>query len=297
MAVLVWCRDGHVPDGVGRVNLAGSRSPGNVGAVPSGERTDSRPSPGVQTRPPLKVRSGRSIFPPKMRIIIGSGGTGLYPRPDPVGMHMGKPQMDNDVRGGPKEEALDTLSDEELVIAHLRGRSGAFEDLYDRYRDRLVHFVTRKTGDGDQAQDLVQEAFIRVTRHLHRFDTSKKFSTWVYTIASNLSKNELRNRSRSPLVLFQRLTNSWDDDHRPIQFEDFRMRPDDLYRKRFLKRLVEDTVQELPEHHRLVFQLRELEGKSYEEISKITGVNLGTVKSRLHRARNSFAQRIEPFLN
>ena len=136
-----------------------------------------------------------------------------------------------------------------------------------------------------------------VTRHLHRFDTSKKFSTWVYTIASNLSKNELRNRSRSPLVLFQRLTNSWDDDHRPIQFEDFRTRPDDLYRKRFLKRLVEDTVQELPEHHRLVFQLRELEGKSYEEISEITGVNLGTVKSRLHRARNSFAQRIEPFLN
>ena len=71
------------------------------------------------------------------------------------------------------------------------------------------------------------------------------------------------------------------------------MRPDDLYRKRYLRRLVEDTVKELPEHHRLVFRLRELEGKSYEEISEITGVNLGTVKSRLHRARNSFAQRIE----
>ena len=215
--------------------------------------------------------------------------------PSPDGM--GRPQMDDDVRAGLKEEALDMLSDEELVVAHLHGRTGAFEDLYDRYRDRLVHFVARKTGDGDQAQDLVQEAFIRVTRHLHRFDTSKKFSTWVYTIASNLSNNELRNRSRSPLVLFQRLTNGWDGDHRPIQFEDFRMRPDDLYRKRFLKQLVEETVQKLPEHHRLVFRLRELEGKSYEEISEITGVNLGTVKSRLHRARNSFAQRIEPFLN
>ena len=197
-----------------------------------------------------------------------------------------------------KEEAFDTLSDEELVIAHLQGRIGAFEDLYERYRDRLVHFVARKTGDGDQAQDLVQEAFIRVTRHLHRFDTSKKFSTWVYTIASNLSKNELRNRSRSPLVLFQRLTNSWDDDHRPIQFEDFRTRPDDLYRKRFLRRPRRGKpCRSCRKHHRLVFQLRELEGKSYEEISEITGVNLGTVKSRLHRARNSFAQRIEPFLN
>ena len=209
------------------------------------------------------------------------------------GQFMVKPNPDQEVA----ELALADLADEELVTSHLSGRPGAFQELYDRYRDRLIHFITRKTGDPDRAQDLVQEAFIRVTRHLHRFDTSKKFSTWVYTIASNLSKNELRNRSRSPLVLFQRLTNNWDDDHRPLQFEDFSMRPDDLFRKRFLRRLVEDTVKELPEHHRLVFRLRELEGKSYEEISEITGVNLGTVKSRLHRARNSFAQRIEPFLN
>jgi len=195
------------------------------------------------------------------------------------------------------DRPLESLTDEELVTAHLEGRPRAFQSLYDRYRDRLVHFITRKTGDSDRAQDLVQEAFIRVTRHLHRFDTSKKFSTWIYTIAGNLSKNELRNRSRSPLVLFQKLTGSWDDDHRPIQFEDFSTKPDDLYRKRYLRRLVEDTVQTLPEHHQLVFRLRELEGKSYEEISEITGVNLGTVKSRLHRARNSFAQRIEPFLN
>lgn len=192
---------------------------------------------------------------------------------------------------------LDELTDEELVASHLEGRPGTFQHLYDRYRDRLVHFIIRKTGDSDRAQDLVQEAFIRVTRHLHRFDTSKKFSTWIYTIASNLSKNELRNRSRSPLVLFQKLEKSWDEDHRPLQFEDSRMRPDDMYRRRYLRRIVEQTVQELPEHHRLVFRLRELEGKSYEEIAEITGVNLGTVKSRLHRARNSFAQRIEPLLN
>jgi RNA polymerase sigma-70 factor (ECF subfamily) len=192
---------------------------------------------------------------------------------------------------------LSDLNDEELVVAHLDGRPGAFQHLYNRYRDRLVHFIIRKTGDADKAQDLVQEAFIRVTRHLHRFDTTKKFSTWVYTIASNLSKNELRNRSRSPLILFQKLENSFEDDHRPLQFEDSSMRPDSLYRKRFLQKIVEETVDELPEHHRLVFRLRELEGKSYEEIADITGVNLGTVKSRLHRARSSFAQKIEPLLN
>src|SRR6266436_5795309 len=85
-------------------------------------------------------------------------------------------------------------------------------------------------------------------------------------------------------------------DHRPLQFEDTTARPDDLYRKRFLKEAVDQCVEQLPTHHRAVFVLRELEGKSYAEIADITGCNLGTVKSRLNRARNSFAQLIGPLL-
>jgi RNA polymerase sigma-70 factor, ECF subfamily len=193
--------------------------------------------------------------------------------------------------------ALMDMSDSDLVAAHLEGHPLAFSELYNRYRDRLVHFIARKTGDRDRAEDLVQEAFVRVTRHLHRFDQSKKFSTWIYTICSNLSKNELRNRSRSPLVLFQKLTTHWESDHRPLQFEDSAMKPDRMFRNRYLEEIVEKTVSELPEHHQLVFRLRELEGKSYEEIAAITGVNLGTVKSRLHRARTSFAEMIQPLLN
>ena len=147
------------------------------------------------------------------------------------------------------------------------------------------------------AEDLVQEVFIRVYRHLHRFDRSKKFSTWVYTIASNLAKNELRNRSRNPLVLFQTVQKNFQDDDRPLQFEDTTSRPDDMYRKRHLREIVEETVAKLPEHHRNVFILRELEGKSYEEIAEITDCNLGTVKSRLNRARNSFAEIIAPYVD
>jgi RNA polymerase sigma-70 factor (ECF subfamily) len=108
------------------------------------------------------------------------------------------------------------------------------------------------------------------------------------------TKNELRNRSRNPLVLFQTIKGNWDDEDRPLQFEDTTSRPDDMYRKRHLRELVEDTVAKLPEHHRQVFVLRELEGKSYEEIAEITDCNLGTVKSRLNRARNAFASIIEP---
>ncbi len=189
------------------------------------------------------------------------------------------------------------FDDSAVVRACLDGDSRAFTELVLRYQTRLLNFVYRSIGDRERAEDLVQEAFIRVHRHLHRFDQGKKFSTWIYTIASNLAKNELRNRSRNPLVLFQAIRKNWEPDHRPLQFEDTQSRPDDLFRKRHLRELVEATVSQLPEHHREVFVLRELEGKSYEEIAEITGCNLGTVKSRLNRARNSFATIIEPHLD
>ena len=188
------------------------------------------------------------------------------------------------------------LTDSEVVQAFLDGDQRAFGELVRRYDNRLVNFVYRTVGDRERAQDLVQETFVRVYRHLERFDQSKKFSTWIYTIASNLAKNELRNRSRNPLVLFQTIKQNWDADHRPLEWEDTQYKPDDLYRKRFLKEKVDEAVAQLPEHHRIVFVLRELEGKSYEEIAEITSTNLGTVKSRLNRARNSFAEIIAPAL-
>ena len=194
-------------------------------------------------------------------------------------------------------EQLRTADDSAVVTAFLGGEERAFSELVERYQTRLLNFIYRTIGDRDRAEDLVQEVFIRVYRHLHRFDRSKKFSTWAYTIASNLAKNELRNRSRNPLVLFQTMQGAGDDEDRPLQFEDNTARPDDMYRKRHLRELVEDTVAKLPEHHRQVFVLRELEGKSYEEIAEITDCNLGTVKSRLNRARTAFAAIIEPHID
>ncbi len=193
-------------------------------------------------------------------------------------------------------EQLRQVEDSAVVSAFLGGEERAFQELVDRYQTRLLNFIYRTIGDRERSEDLVQEVFIRVYRHLHRFDRSKKFSTWIYTIASNLAKNELRNRSRNPLVLFQAIRKNWQDDDRPLQFEDHTSRPDDMYRKRHLRDLVEQSVGRLPEHHRQVFVLRELEGKSYEEIAEITSCNLGTVKSRLNRARNAFASIISPGL-
>ena len=198
---------------------------------------------------------------------------------------------------GAVKPATGTETDSDVVAAYLAGDRRAFETLVDRYQRRLLNFVYRTIGDRERAEDLVQEVFIRVHRHLHRFDQSKKFSTWIYTIASNLAKNELRNRSRNPLVLFQTIRKDQDGDQRPLQFEDAHSRPDDLFRKRHLRELVGWAVAQLPEHHRIVFVLRELEGKTYEEIAEITDCNLGTVKSRLNRARARFAHIIAPWVD
>jgi len=189
------------------------------------------------------------------------------------------------------------MGDSEVVQASLDGDQRAFGEIVRRYDQRLLNFVYRTIGDRERAQDLVQETFVRVYRHLERFDQDKKFSTWIYTIAGNLAKNELRNRSRNPLVLFQTIKKNWDADHRPLEWEDEHYKPDDLYRKRYLKEKVDEAVKQLPEHHRMVFVLRELEGKTYEEIADITGVQLGTVKSRLNRARNNFARIIAPMIH
>src|SRR5262245_40476390 len=194
-------------------------------------------------------------------------------------------------------EHLRSSDDAAVVVSFLSGEARAFEEIVDRYQTRLLNFIYRTIGDRDRAEDLVQEVFVRVHRHLHRFDRSKKFSTWIYTIASNLAKNELRNRSRNPLVFFQSMRTEGEEEERPLQFEDSTSRPDDMYRKRHLRQLVEETVAALPEHHRQVFVLRELEGKSYEEIADITACNLGTVKSRLNRARSAFAEIIQPYVD
>jgi RNA polymerase sigma-70 factor (ECF subfamily) len=151
------------------------------------------------------------------------------------------------------------LDDGHLVEQHLKGDRQAFGALVDRYQTRLLNFVNRTIGDRDRAEALVQEVFIRAFRHLHGFDPSKTFAIYIYTIASNVARNEPFRRSSSADGAAQ-------------------------------------CVGQLPEPLRTVFVLRELEGKSYQEIAEIAGCNVGTVKTRLRRARNTFAQLIQPLL-
>jgi RNA polymerase sigma-70 factor, ECF subfamily len=185
----------------------------------------------------------------------------------------------------------------DVVAAFLNGEEQAFQEIVARYQTRLLNFVYRMIGDRETAEDLTQEAFIRVYRHLHRWDPTKRFSTWIYTIAANLAKNELRNRSRRQLLPFQAINRGWQNEEHAPQFEDASSRPDDLFRKRELRVLVAEATTRLSRQHRQVFVLRDLEGKSYSEIAEITSMKVGTVKSRLSRARCSFADIIKPWID
>ena len=133
---------------------------------------------------------------------------------------------------------LDCMSDEELVVSHLNERRGAFTNLFNRspraarplHRPQDRRRRSRTGSDPGGLHSGSPGTSSASTR-------ARSFSTWIYTIASNLSKNELRNRSRSPVVLFQVLRSRWEDDPRPLQFEGLLHVPDGLYRKRYLKRL------------------------------------------------------------
>jgi RNA polymerase sigma-70 factor (ECF subfamily) len=185
----------------------------------------------------------------------------------------------------------------DLIQAHLAGDENAFTRLDRLYRPRLLNFISRMVQDRGRAEELVQETFLRVFRHGHRYDPSRKFSTWIYTIAGNLARNDLRRRRRSPVVSTEAINHSGDAADWAELAEDPAPRPDEAVATRSMMELVQKTVRRLSPIHREVFVLREIEDKTYEEIAELVGCDLGTVKSRLNRARRAFAREIAPYLD
>lgn len=185
----------------------------------------------------------------------------------------------------------------DLIRAHLTGDESAFTRLDSLYRPRLLNFIDRMVKDRGRAEELVQETFLRVFRHGHRYDPSRKFSTWIYTIAGNLARNDLRRRRRSPIVAAEATTRAGEPADWADMAEDPSPRPDQAQVSRSMMELVQKTVNRLSPIHRQVFILREIEDRTYEEIAELVGCDLGTVKSRLNRARRAFARMIAPYLD
>ena len=175
------------------------------------------------------------------------------------------------------------MTEQELVLQAKAGDAAAFEQLMLASQDRVYTLCLRMTGDREDALDLAQETFLNAWRGLPSFQGNSSFSTWVYRLASNACIDFLRKRTRRQE---QESAASLDggEDSLP-EPADPRGTPEEALERAELRRAVERGLQSLPEHHRQVLVMRELSGLSYQEISETLELDLGTVKSRIARAR------------
>ncbi len=181
------------------------------------------------------------------------------------------------------------IADEELMFRLARGNSYALEVLVKRYKLKIINFVYRMVGDLDQAEDIAQEVFIRVYQHRERYQPIAKFSTWLYTIASNLAKSELRRRSIFNPISLTRLKEE--------RLSSIKRSPDKALLEKELGQKIQEGIEKLKPNYRAPLILRDVEGLSYEEISEIVGCPLGTVKSRINRARLKLREILDDYLS
>ncbi len=174
-------------------------------------------------------------------------------------------------------------TDEELIGAFQKGDPQAYDLLVSRYKDQLVNFAFRFLGEYDGADEVAQETLIRVYRKKHSYKPIAKFSTWIYTIATNLAKSELRRRKRHGL--FSLTGRSRSGEEREYEPVDDRNPTDGQAERSLQAELIQDALDSLPPKYREVVVLRYVQEMSYEEICEISHTTMGTVKSRLNRAR------------
>ena len=176
---------------------------------------------------------------------------------------------------------ISTITDEELIARFQAGTETAFIELVDRYKNRLLNFVYRFVGDRDEAEDIVQDTFLKVYKNRHAYREVAKFSTWIYTIAGNLARSELRKRRRHKTYTMSQI--GLED--REFDPPDTDIGPETQVTGRFEELEIQRAIRQLPDQFRTIIILRDIQELSYEEISKILDIPMGTVKSRVNRAR------------
>jgi RNA polymerase sigma-70 factor (ECF subfamily) len=178
-------------------------------------------------------------------------------------------------------ENIRTLTDGELIVSAIGGREDGFEELVRRYQRPITGYVYRMLSDYDAALDVTQEVFIKVYNSLERYSSDYKFSTWLYRIAHNAAIDYMRRNSMNT----QSLETETSDGSFQLQIEDARANPEQQREQTEWRNEIDAVVKCLPIAYRDLIVLRHSRDMSYDEISEITGLPLGTVKNRLFRAR------------
>lgn len=180
---------------------------------------------------------------------------------------------------------LSELTDEELIKEFQDNNTlEAYEILVKRFKDPLTNFVYRFVGDRDISTDIVQDTMIKFYLKKDSYQSFAKFSTWIYTIAGNLAKNELKRRKRRKIYSLD--DNLDDDESKKIQVEDKSFfEPDRAADSNIKSGLIQKALMKVKPVYREVVILRDVEDFAYDEIADITGLSIGTVKSRINRGR------------
>jgi RNA polymerase sigma-70 factor (ECF subfamily) len=193
--------------------------------------------------------------------------------------------------------SVEQMDDHALLEATRTGDETAFQELVRRYRNPITNFVYRMLNDYDRAVDLAQETFVRVYMSAERYQANYSFSTYIYRIASNLAISDLRQRKRRRLVPIPSFFSDKDGTEMEVELPDERqIMPDEAMIEDERRRAVSRAIASLPEKYRAAVVLRDIEGKSYEEISAVLGLSDGTVKSRINRARNLLKEKLRDYL-
>jgi RNA polymerase sigma-70 factor (ECF subfamily) len=193
----------------------------------------------------------------------------------------------------------DSNADALLVDRVRRGDAAAFEMLVVKYQRRIERLISRMVRDVDLVQDIAQETFIRAYRALPQFRGESAFYTWLYRIAINTAKKALINLKRDPLIAEGALTSSEDGDETSRverELSDVET-PEALLASKEVAAAVNAAIEALSEDLRQAITLREIEGLSYEEIAEAMNCPIGTVRSRIFRAREAIAARLRPLLD
>ncbi len=184
-------------------------------------------------------------------------------------------------------------SDEILISRFQQGDNYAFDLLVKRYKEPLLNFVYRFLGEKNEAEDIVQETFLRLFKNKHYYKEIAKFSTWIYTIASNLAKTELRKRKRRNLYSISYYMSTEKD----YDIPDYETNPEIDVNSVITDQIIQKAINKLSPKFKQVIILRDIQGFSYEEIAEIVGIPLGTVKSRVNRARLKLQEDLKDLMN